>query len=116
MAASSSMMRIEPGPAETSVGRRVSTAAFDIRFSCYKTFLNAHGLADHGEFQMERGACAGRALHVDLASVFLDDAVAHGEAESGAAAFAYAACILRGKEWLVDAAQIFRLDAGATIA
>ena len=44
---------------------------------------------------MERSAAAHFALHLNLAGVLLNDAVAHGQAEAGAAALAFA----RQRSW-----------------
>src|SRR5579859_2480212 len=64
---------------------------------------------------MKGGADADGALDVDLAGVLLDDAVAYGEAEAGAAPFAGLGSGLGSKEWVINALEIFGRDAGAGV-
>ena len=63
-----------------------------------------------GEFQPEGGAFAGRGAHLDLAGVFLDDAVAYREAQAGAASGGFG-----GEEGIEDARQIFARNARARV-
>ena len=52
----------------------------------------------------------GRGAHVDFPGVFFDDAVAHGEAQAGAAAGGFG-----GEERIEDAVQIFARNADAGV-
>src|SRR5208283_5273962 len=62
---------------------------------------------------MKRGAGADRAFDMDFAGVFLNDAVADGEAQAGAALVSGQS--LGGKEGIVDALEMLGSDAGAGV-
>src|SRR5437762_647965 len=114
MAASSSMMRMEPSepPGITSLVSCLGT-------SCSLTALCIDGLPsgdwDHREIEMELGASAGLALNADLAGVLLNDAVGDGKSEAGAAALAGAVGGLGGEERVVDARDVFGRDAASAV-
>src|SRR4051812_42704807 len=114
MAASSSMMRMEP-----SEPLGITSPVSCLGTSCSLTALCIDGLPsgdwDHREIEMELGAGAGLTLNPDLASVLLDDAVGDRQAESGAAAFARAVGGLGGEERIVDAGDVFGRDAASAI-
>jgi len=57
---------------------------------------------ERGKFEAEAGAAADGAIDFDDAVVFVDDAVADGEAEAGAFFGAFG-----GEEGVVDASQVF---------
>lgn len=60
---------------------------------------------------LEAGAFAEFALHVYVAAVILDDAVADGEAEAGAFADLFG-----GEKRIVDFGEVFGGDAAAAVA
>jgi hypothetical protein len=64
---------------------------------------------------MKGGADAESALDVDFAGVLLNDAVAHGKAEAGAAALAGFGRGFGSKEWIVNALEVLGGDAGAGV-
>ena len=49
----------------------------------------------------------GRALHADLAGMFLDDAVGHRQSQPGSPGVAGLGLVLGGEEWIVDAMDVF---------
>src|SRR5579863_5544709 len=65
--------------------------------------------------KLKMKGCAGayRALHVDFARVFLDDAIGHGEAEPRAPLVSWQGSGLGGEERIVDALHVLRRDARA---
>ncbi len=69
------------------------------------------GIPYHGEFEMEGGSVPNLAFYLDLAGMFLDDAVAHCQSQSGAPALALADRRLGGEERVVDALHVFERDA-----
>src|SRR5271157_6053844 len=105
MAASSSMISTEPRAPVCS--RPVSMR-----------LIMASGIDDlphHGEFHGERRAVARRALDVDLAGVFLNDAVGHRQPQPGTAGIAGLGLRLGGEERVVDAMNVFLRDAAARV-
>src|SRR5271169_3481028 len=68
--------------------------------------LDMNRLSDRGELYVKGCAFAGSRADVDLAGVFLDNAVADGEAEPSAAAAGF-----RGEEGIEDAVNMFARDA-----
>src|SRR5256885_119397 len=114
MAASSSMMRMEPSEAPG-----ITSPVSCLGTSCSLTALCIDGLPsgdwDHREIKMELGAGAGLTLNADLAGVLLDDAVGVGERESGAATLARAVGGVRGEERVVDAGDVFGGETAAAI-
>src|SRR2546430_1821915 len=97
MATSSSIMRMEPACAPSKIdGLKGATTALDM-----------HGLPYQRELQMKRGAHSRPAIHVDLAGMFLDDAVGHRQPQSGAAILPITArSVLGGEKWIVDALDV----------
>src|SRR5271167_2801340 len=74
-------------------------------------------LPHHGELHRERRSPAGCAVHVDLPGMFLNDAVGHREPQPGATTVA-GLCrrlVLGGKEWIVDATDVFLGDTRAGV-
>src|SRR5258708_7221771 len=67
------------------------------------------------ELQLEGGAYSELALDVDLAGVLLHDSVADGKAEAGALMRSILRLGLRCEEWVVDAVEMFSLDAAAGV-
>ncbi len=67
------------------------------------------------KLQPERGAHADLALHMDLAGVFLHDAVAHRQAQPGALVLPSLRLGLGGKERVEDAMQVIAFDACAEV-
>src|SRR5580765_6722355 len=104
MAASSSIIRIEPVAGSTwCMCRRANsadTAASDI--DC---------LSHHGKFEGKCRALAWTAVYLNLACMLLDDSVAHGKAEPGATTLSFARFCFGRKEWIVDSIQVFWRDA-----
>src|SRR5437588_9461016 len=102
MAASSSMMRMEPSepPGRLSPASRLGT-------SCSLTALCIHCLPcrsrQHREIEMELRSRAGLAFNADLAGVLLDDAVGHGKSQAGAATLPRTVRSLGSEERVVDA-------------
>src|SRR5271165_1878959 len=102
MAASSSMIKTEPGEENSprpGVIRLTTASGID-------------RLPYHGEFHGERRASAGLAVHADLPGMFLNNAVGHGKSQPGAAALAGLGrgLVLGGEEWIVDAVNMFLRD------
>src|ERR1700689_3789304 len=101
MAASSSMIRIRcPDSVETLAllcGARMPAS-------------DMGGLPCHGEFEMESGSTSNLAFHLDLACMFLDDAVTHCQSKSGAPPLPLAYRRLGGEEGVVDALHVFERD------
>src|ERR1700748_3103762 len=106
MAASSSMIRMRAaGSVETLAllcGTRMP--ASDMR-----------GFPCHGEFEVESSAAANLALDLDLAGVFLDNAVAHSQPQSCAPALTLAHRQLGSEEGVIDALHVFQRNARARI-
>src|ERR1700737_4167266 len=102
MATSSSMMSTRvPAPTVALWGETgISTIASGMRW-----------LSQHGELKVECGSAADPAVDLDLAGVFLNDAIRDSEAESCPATLACGRSGLCGEERVVDAAHIFRRNA-----
>src|SRR5580700_6197450 len=101
ISASSSMMRTAPAMPDVPFIRvREITAASDI-FG-----LGGDSLPAQGEIEGESGSLSGMALHTNLASMFLDDAVGDGKAEAGAAGLTFARRSFSGKERIVNALNV----------
>src|ERR1700733_6804844 len=124
MAASSSMMRMRGSPTTRAVRCRwrVSAASSVVsdmhRLSLYNLGLALWRLRDGGgtcarggELQLEGSADADFAFDMDLAGVFLHDAVADGEAEPGAFVLSFLGLGLGGEKGIVDAVEVLLLDA-----
>src|SRR5580704_10587212 len=77
--------------------------------------LRGNSLPAQGEIQGEGGAFPRMAFYTNLAGVFLDDAVGHGKAETGAAGLAFAGRSLSSKERIVNALNMFGRDAGSGV-
>ena len=60
---------------------------------------------------MEGGAAAQLAFDLDLAGMFLNNAVAHGQSKPGAPALAFAYGRFGGEEGIVNALHVFGGDA-----
>src|SRR5487761_1350355 len=75
-----------------------------------------NGLPQFWKLQMERRAATHFAVHLNLAGVFLNNAVAYREAETCPTSLALNNSGFGGEERIVDAAQIFCRDAGPGIA
>src|SRR5271165_914528 len=106
MAASSSMMSTEPSVLVSSRGatKRVMAAS------------GIDHLSDHGEFHDERGTPPGRTVHMDLASVLLNDAVGHRQSQSRTAAVPALRLVLGGEERIVDAVNVHSGGTGLGLA
>src|SRR5580765_7342344 len=73
-------------------------------------------LSDHRKFHGERRAGSRRAVHTNLAGVLLDDAVGHGQAQSGASAVAGLRFVLGGEERIVDAVNVLLSNSASGVA
>src|SRR5437868_180809 len=105
MAASSSTIRIEPVAGSTwCMCRRTNTA--DIAAS------DIDCLSHHGKFKGKCRALVRTAAYLDLAGVLLDNSIAHGETESGAATLSFAGFYFCREEWIVDAIQVLWRNTG----
>src|SRR4051812_3409573 len=105
---SSSMMSTEPACAD-SIGDVLCGTATTALVLCI------HGLSDQRKFDVEGGAFARIALHVDLAGVLLDDPVRHREPQAGATRRSVARHVLCGEERIVDSVYMLRRNAGAGV-
>src|ERR1039458_5096861 len=74
-----------------------------------------NGIPQQGKLKMEGCAGADGALDMNLAGVFLDDAVGDGKPQAGAAAVAGPGHVLGGKKRIVDALQVLGSDPAARI-
>src|SRR5579872_4996054 len=72
--------------------------------------LDMYRFPSHREFQPEGRALSGRGAHIHFPGVLLDDAVAHGESQAGAAPGRF-----RGEKGIEDAVQILARDARAAV-
>src|ERR1035441_1496375 len=109
MEASSSMTRML-APVKLPVAADAETG----RFKGSST-SGMNGIPQQGKLEMKGCAGADGALDMDLAGVFLDDAVGDGEAEAGAAPVARLGHCFGGEERIVDALEILGSDAGAGV-
>src|SRR5271155_2754122 len=106
ISASSSMMRTAPAmPDVPFTSDREITAVSDI-FG-----LGGDSLPAQREIEGEGGSLPRMAFHANLASMFLDDAVGDGKAQTGAAGLAFAGRSLGGKERIVNALNVLRGNA-----
>src|ERR1700749_1753298 len=103
MAASSSMIRMR------AAGSRFETWALFCGTRMPASDMG--GVPCHGKFEMERGAAADLALHLDLARMLLDNAVAHCYPQSCAPALAFAHGHFGGEEGIVNALPVFQRNA-----
>src|SRR5437868_3700016 len=114
MAASSSMIRMEPSEPPGSTSPVSCLGA-----SCSVTALCIHGLPgrdwDHREIEMELRTGAGLALNADLTGVLLNNAVGDRQAEAGATTFARTVGGLGGEERIIDARDALRREAAAAV-
>src|SRR5512141_1825046 len=102
MAASSSMINTEPADELSLRLWRGIVASSDI-----------DGLPGQREIQVKSCAPSGMALYSNFSRMLLNDAVGHGQAQSGAFALALTRCRLRGEKWIVDALDVFLCDTRA---
>src|SRR5271168_3553798 len=116
------MMRIRPALGEAfSVGmlRRGTVATSETANSDMDGLLGGCRYRCRCRYQRkiqgEGCAFAWAALHADVASVFLDDAVSDGKAKTGAATLAFGRRVLGREEGIVDALNVFLGDAGAGV-
>ena len=65
---------------------------------------------------MERCAATYFAVHLNLAGMFLNNAVAHGKAEARSTSLTFNNSGFGSEEWIVDAAKIFCRDARPGVA
>src|SRR4051794_4140777 len=72
--------------------------------------LDMDRFPDCGEFYVEGRAFAGSRANVNFSSVLFNYTVAHGEAQSGAAAARFG-----GEEWIEDAVNVISRNAGAGV-
>src|ERR1700722_3181748 len=72
--------------------------------------LDMNGLPHCWELYVERSAFAGSRADVDLAGMFLDDPIAHGETKACAAAACFG-----GEEGVENTVNMFARDAGTGI-
>src|SRR5229473_7031348 len=72
--------------------------------------LDMDRFLDRWKLNVEGGAFAGRRAHINLSGMFLDDAVAHGETETGSAAAGFG-----GEERVKDAMNMFAGNAATGI-
>src|SRR6266850_871833 len=117
MAASSSMIKIEPGAAVSALnGRRVRTAASPIKTSCLDAYVHrgSNSAVHHRKLEVKCSAISGRTLHPDFARVLLNDSVGYGESESGAATI-FPGARLRREEGIVNSSNVFLRDASAGV-
>src|ERR1700760_3890973 len=69
------------------------------------------GFPCHRKFEVESGAVANLALNLDLARMFLNNAVAHCQPQSRAPALPLAHGQFRSKEGVVDTLHVFQRNA-----
>src|SRR4051812_26689231 len=72
-------------------------------------------LPHHGKFKGKRGALTVTAVHLNLASMFLDDSVGDGYPEAGAPPLTLAGFCLGSKERIVNAVEMFGSDPSTSI-
>src|SRR5580704_275640 len=90
-------------------------ATFTLLWEGRRTTSDMSGLPYQGKFEMEGGSAADLAFHLDLAGMFLNNAVTHCQSKPCAPALAFAYGRFGGEERIVNALHVFECDARAGI-
>src|SRR5450631_1044063 len=100
------MMRIRCATSVRGVAGAAGTAS---------VLSDMRGLPQQGEFKVEGCTVPDLTFDMDLAGVFLNDAVCDSKSEARSATLTLFGCGLRGKEWIVDALHVLRRDSRSAI-